>query len=136
MGDMADGPDADRDRIAYFWSKLVNQPAHEKETAGISRLKRGDNVAIVIFVPAQFLAQIRREQAEHGPINIVDGGSYEQQRDNRPAIAACFGDGACRFTRCHFRPPRSARPFRPSHILSCILSGQNCQSALQNAGHR
>jgi len=80
--DMADGPDRDRDPIADLGAKTVDQPAHSQKAERISSLEGGDDVAIVILAPPELGAERRREQAEHGAVDIIDRRRGEQQRDD------------------------------------------------------
>src|SRR3546814_5073663 len=72
--DMPDGPDRNGDRIADLGAEAVDQPAHEQKTQRIGELEGGDDVAIVVLGPFQLVAERRREQPEHGAVDIIDRG--------------------------------------------------------------
>ncbi len=80
-------PHADRQRVADARAELVDQRAGADEANRIRRLKRGDDVAVLDLAPAELLREIRREHAEHLPIDIVERRRREQQRADAPAIA-------------------------------------------------
>ena len=78
MRDMADRPDRNGDAVSDLGTETVDQPAHSQEAQRISGLEGGDDVAIVILAPLKLGAERRREQAEHGAVDIIDRGRGEQ----------------------------------------------------------
>ena len=86
MAHRRQAPDRDRDRIADARSHTIDHAAGDQQSHRVGRLERRHDVAVLNLVPADDGLQIRREHAQHLPVDIVDGGGEEQQGAYPPAI--------------------------------------------------
>jgi hypothetical protein len=87
-----DAPHADRERIADARAELVDDRSCAQQADRIRRLKRGDDGAVLDLVPAELPPEIRREHAEHLPIDVVQRGGCKQQCADAPAKTPHRGD--------------------------------------------
>jgi hypothetical protein len=68
--------------------------------------RRGDDVSVIKFIPIQRLLQIRSQDRDSLPVDVIDGGCEEQQSANGPSIdTGTRLDRRIRLDRCgfHFR---------------------------------
>jgi len=81
--------------IAVAGADQIDSPPEDDEPDGIGGLKRGDDVAVLHFAPADLLPKARRENAENLPVEVIDRRRGEEQRTDRPAEArhasGCLG---------------------------------------------
>ena len=85
VGHGRDAPEADGQGVADPGPETVDEPAEGGEADGISDLEGGDDVAILDLAPADLLLQVRRQDAEDLPVDVIDGGGGEQQPADGPA---------------------------------------------------
>jgi len=75
--------------IAQARAGPVDQAAGERHRQRIGQLKSEDDPAIVGFAPAELFCERGLQQAQHLPIDVVDGGGEEQQAADVPAQPGC-----------------------------------------------
>jgi hypothetical protein len=88
MRHVRDRPDHYRDRVAEAGAEHVHDAAEADVADRVGELEPEHDVAVVLLAPTELLAQHRLEHADHLPVDVVDRGRGEEQRDDHPAVAA------------------------------------------------
>ena len=68
-------------------SQSTIRPKHSSPI-GVKRREGDHDAAVLHLGPADVVLQHRREQTENLPVHVVDDGREEEQRADRPAVAA------------------------------------------------
>jgi hypothetical protein len=72
MSHRSETPDNQRKRIPNTRSQPVDDRPAKQQPDRIGDLKAGDNVAVLLLVPANLIAQRRRQNPNHLAVKIVD----------------------------------------------------------------
>ena len=86
--DGGEAPEGQRGGVAQPRPDAINQAARRHQADGVGRLEGHDDVAVVHFAPPQPLRQLRLQDADDLPVQIVDGRGEEEQRADPPPVAA------------------------------------------------
>ncbi len=88
MHDRAGGPDGNRHHIGRLGADLVDKPPGKQHGNRINELEHRSDVGVIGVAPAKLRRQLRRQEAEHLAVEVIDGGGKEQHRADGPAIVA------------------------------------------------
>ena len=78
----------DGQREADLRADAIEDAAGHEEHDRVRQLKGNDDARVVELRPADLLLEIRRENAEHLPIHVVDRRREKQQAGDVPAKVA------------------------------------------------
>ena len=84
-------PPRHRDRQTQLGADAIEDAAPDQHHHRVRDLERDDDAAVIELGPADLLLQVRREDAEHLAVDVVDGRGEEQQRADDPAPSADAG---------------------------------------------
>ena len=87
----ASAPRHHRDGQPGPGSDSIDQSAREQEAGRVGRLKPEDDVGEIPLRPPQRALQLRLQDAENLPVDVVDRGGGEQQAADQPAEVAARG---------------------------------------------
>jgi hypothetical protein len=66
-------------------------------------LERRDDVSVIKFIPMQRMLQVRSQDRDSLPVDVIDGGCEEQQAANGPSIdTGTRSHRRIRLDRCGF----------------------------------
>ena len=90
-------PHADTERVSATRADAVEESTHAEQSDGVGELERGHQMPVVLFTPVQRLLQVRRQDAQHLAIEIVERGREEEQGAHAPSIPPARGRQRHRF---------------------------------------
>src|SRR5918993_5435614 len=107
MANGSQAPEKCCEEISHFRTYLVDNTAGEHHTQRIGYLKCNFDIGIVTVVPIEFSRQIGFQQADNLAVDVIYGGSEENERANCPPILSnvliyCIGVFRNSRLSCHF----------------------------------
>ena len=106
MEDRADAPQDDGEDEAEAGAQLVHHPAGDQQTNRVGELEGEDDGRVIALAPRKQLLQIRLQDRDDLPVDVVDRRRREEQGADDPAIPP---DGR-RDRRGHWFTPLARKP--------------------------
>src|SRR5215468_11417545 len=78
-------PQNNGDGESEFDSDAVDEAAPDDEHRSVGDLEPDDDLTVLRLGPPERSLQVRRERAEHLPVNVIDDGDEKEQPANVPA---------------------------------------------------
>ena len=79
------GPPGDGERVSQPRPQPIHHHTGDREHEGIGQLKREHNPAVIALRPVQDALQVRLQDGDRLPVEVIDRGGKEQQRADGPA---------------------------------------------------
>src|SRR5215468_10952513 len=78
-------PQNNGDGESEFDSDAVDEAAPDDEHRSVGDLEPDDDLTVLRFGPPERCLQLRRERAEHLPVNVIDDGDEKEQPADVPS---------------------------------------------------
>src|SRR5688500_17215919 len=88
MAHRGEAPEAHRARVSGARADAVEQAAGEHEADRVRDVERGHDRAVIGLLPGEHLLELRREDREDLPIDVVERRAEEEQGTDAPSITA------------------------------------------------